>query len=69
MVEKGECQKVGSDLPIGSGEGAKITHLDHSVGEIGKEGGGSAAVSGDGGVGGLVAEELLVGVQQPLEVD
>lgn len=37
---------VGSDLPISASKWTKVPHLDHSVSEIGKEGGLAPAIAG-----------------------
>ncbi|KAL8161413.1 hypothetical protein V2J09_012902 [Rumex salicifolius] len=59
----------GTNLAGGSGKWAKATHLNHGAGEVGEKGGGRGGVSGDLRVGGLVVEELLVGMEKTLHGD
>lgn len=54
------------DLAAAAGEGADVAHLHHRICEVGTEGGRGGAVGVHPGVGGASAEELLVGVEQPL---
>jgi hypothetical protein len=54
------------DLPLGSGLGAEVAHLDHGRGEGAVEGRRAGREAPDRAVGAAVVEELLVRVQEPL---